>query len=219
MAYDIEDFPLFRNVKPETRAALEKHLEFIEFENGDMVYEYGDAARHAFFIYKGAVKAMNYGPQGHLVYLVKWGAGKFFGHTAALTELERTENMIAVGKLVVATLKADKFHELFTHDPVLADELIMHMAHDLREKIQVLTSRTALTAKEIVAYDLVRRCNFQDATEVEIPDRKEWAAFLGLTRETLSRVLSELTKQGAIDVTKNAVDVYDLDTLQDMAKM
>jgi len=51
---------------------------------------------------------------------------------------------------------------------------------------------------------------------IPIPARAELASRLGMTRETLARHLSDLTKQGLIALDKNAIRVLDAERLTDL---
>lgn len=209
----LPEFRLFKDLPAKTADVLKDRLELIELPHDSYLWEEGEDADDVYFIISGGICGKHIGTEGQEAISLLWEAGTLCGHTACLTGMPRSENMMAYGDTVVARLDKDTFLELFTTEPVFIRYILRHMAFDIRDLILVTSARAMLSAKGLVANDIIRRHTLEQATEITVPVQKTWAATLGLTRETLSRALSALAKDGLVKVSGNHVELLDMDGL------
>src|SRR5262249_29822439 len=79
----------------------------------------------------------------------------------------------------------------------------------LRHETNRLTYLTVLSASQRVAVEIASLGLAQGAEKVMLPDRIELASYLGMTRETLSRSLADLSKKKLIRLSGSAVTILD----------
>ena len=63
--------------------------------------------------------------------------------------------------------------------------------------------------------DLLNRRKLQNSDTVDVPTRAQWAAYLGITRETLSRALAKMRENKLIETDKKAINILDVQALKD----
>ncbi len=126
------------------------------------------------------------------------------------------------GECIVAELPLAPLRSLLGSEPALA----LRMVRSLAQEIQTLATQTHelmhLHAPARLAAWLLRRCPLSlpaaQPLELRLPGRKrELASQLGVTPETLSRLLRSFSHQGVISVAGYTVAVNDLAALRALA--
>jgi len=97
-------------------------------------------------------------------------------------------------------------------------ELSAYMLRMMGERLISDTRRISqlivLDALRRVAAEIVGRA--RGTAVIEVPDRVDLAARLGMTRETLAKQLSELRRRGLIRIAGNKIHVLDPQQLTDL---
>lgn len=210
----LSEFTLFTELPQETLEQINQNITWIEYTDQEALWEQGDLAEEVFFIVRGGTIGMNIGRDGQMFILVMWEQGTLIGHTACITDMPRSETMVANNTTIAGKIKKDTFLKIFNQSPQLSKYLMKHMAYDLRSKILSSSAREILGAKEVVAFDLLTRHTQYQSLKLSPPLQKHWAALLGINRETLSRALSKMTHAGIIHSTKGHIEIADLDALK-----
>ena len=207
-------FKLFDDLPQDIRDILREKMVCRAYKDEEEVWQAGDAPEAVYFILQGGACGFNLGKGGKVHVAVIWGAGGLIGHAACIVGLPRTENMSAYGESLLGRLDRETFLDLFTRVPRLAAYLHRLMALDIRNKIRISSARALLPAKNLVAFDLLMRQSMASSMELDVPFQKTWAATLDITRETLSRGLSALAKEGIISVDGSHIEIRDLEALK-----
>jgi len=210
----LSEFQPFKDLPQDILIQIKQSMTWLEYADQEAIWEVGDLAEEVLFIVKGGVIGMNIGQNGQIFITVMWSQGTVIGHSACITGMPRSENMVANGATVVGKIKKDVFLELFTATPSLSKYLMEHLAYDLRSKILSSSAREILSSKGIVAFDLLARHAQYHSLQFDTPAQKHWAALLGITQETLSRALSQLTQQGIIRYARESIEIVDLAALK-----
>ena len=208
------DFPFFAPLGQDKIQDLIQNLPHFTYENEHHIFERGDQTADVYFILSGATKSVNHGPNGDIAYFRLRKAGDFFGYYSALSGEPRTATMIAVGETKLAKMSAQDFVHFITHHPALSEKMLRLIMTILREETDRITHMITLTAQQLIAAELAAQSIIQQSNIFEIPTRADLAAKLGLTRETVSRNLTALSKSGLIEINRDQVQILDLDRLE-----
>jgi hypothetical protein len=100
---------------------------FVKFEDGEALCSEGENSYYAFLLLRGAVRVSR---EGREIALVS-REGTFLGEVAALTGLERTATMTAVGTVWACVLNAAELERFVTSNPAIGLRVIRDMAHRL----------------------------------------------------------------------------------------
>jgi CRP-like cAMP-binding protein len=169
---------------------------FFENEQGDFF----------FMILEGRIKVTILGDDGREVILSLLGAGDFFGEMALLDNEPRSATAIAVEDSELLSLHRNDFQSVLTDNRSIMIGLIKILTARLRRANHQISTLALLDVYGRVArviVDMAReegrrlkdgRIAFRRATHQEIANR------IGTTRETVTRMLKDLERQGMIHV-------------------
>ena len=169
---------------------------FFENEEGDSV----------FMIIEGRIKVTILGDDGREIILSMLGPGDFFGEMALLDNEPRSATAIAVEDTELLSLHRTDFQSVMGNNPGISAALIKVLSTRLRRANHQISTLALLDVYGRVArviLDMAReegrrlkdgRIAFRRATHQEIANR------IGTTRETVTRMLKDLERQGLIRV-------------------
>ena len=212
---------LFRGVSAPDLAAINRQCALQQARAGEVIARRGYRLPGLFAVASGTVKlSLRGGEHGErVVRLVS--AGETFGEaTALLGKPSRYEaRALADARLVVIPTAA--IAALMEHDARFSRGLVMSMAARELELAAELEAATVLGGAERLAAYLKSLCDGGgDASKtVQLPVSKTVvAARLGIKKETLSRLLRQLTTEGLIKVSNREISILDRARLFDMAR-
>jgi CRP/FNR family transcriptional regulator, cyclic AMP receptor protein len=169
---------------------------FFENEEGDCL----------FMILEGRIKVTILGDDGREIILTMLGPGDLFGEMALLDNEPRSATAIAVEESELLLLQRSDFQAVVGENPGISVALIKVLTARLRRanhQIQTLALLDVYGRVARVILDMAReegrrlkdgRIAFRRATHQEIANR------IGTTRETVTRMLKDLERQGLVRV-------------------
>jgi CRP-like cAMP-binding protein len=206
-------FPLLSAWSPSQQKKFISGLERMLFSDGQIIFEKDDTSKDVYFILTGAVKSLNYSDEGRISYFRIRQAGDCFGYYSAISEEQRTATVHAVGATELARMAGTAFFSLVLENPDIGRPFLKLIVGLLRIETNRLTNLTTLTMHRRVAAELSDQSTAQDSLILTLPDRVEFASYLGMTRETLARALAGLVKKKLIKLTGKKIFILNLQRL------
>jgi CRP/FNR family transcriptional regulator len=175
----------------------------------------GEAAGHLFRVASGVVKVYRTLPDGRCQITGFLFAGDFLGLAPEHAYIYGAD---AVGDVTLERFARAKVEQLIEASPRVARLLLRSACSELIAAQDQMLLLGRKTARERVAsfLRLMARREGRDALTLPMT-RAEMADYLGLTVETVSRVLSQLADDGAIRVRRAAIRILDPAALADAA--
>ncbi len=193
---------------------LSKVLQLIErqhFQKGQIIFSEGDICERLLIVNGGSFKVFRYSRDGKEKILYVLGDGDFLGDLNLLKKEVYKFNAMALEETHLCTIKKDAFDQLMKNHPELYSRVIEY-AHDrittLEDLVQTLTIKDVETRLAVLLLRLSESFGVQKSGGIEIQltlTREEMASFVGLTRETVSRKLSNLQSEGLIELYENHI--------------
>lgn len=148
------------------------------------------------------------------------GKGELFGEMAALDEAPRSTDVITLTSTVIANMPAQDFVQLIQTEPLAGVRLSQLMARRLRQvnrRLRLRESDSMLRVADTLLF-LAEGQGVQSQTGMQIPKlpHRELSSFSGLTRETVTRVLTKLEKKGLILRNQQLFCIPDLQALESL---
>jgi CRP-like cAMP-binding protein len=202
---------IFEGLDRPALAWLGKCLRPVSYARDSLIFGQDDEGDALFIIERGRVKVSLYGEGGREVILSIFRAGDFFGEMSLLDGQPRSANVLALEESDLLVLSREDFVGHLRSEPATALNILAEMSRRLRRADEVIGNLALLDVYGRVArvlLDLARREGRQTDEGVlvkERPTQQDLASMIGTSRETVSRVLSELQRRGYLSMQGKAI--------------
>lgn len=188
---------LFDNGLPEFYAILSYYAKRVDFSPQDIIYHEGDRADTAFAIRHGLVKLISYLPNGQARIVRLHAEGSLLGLGGLLGQTYEHTAM-AIDEVNAYQIPLSVFRHLKQEDPPLYCRLIECWYSYLMEAdtwiMQFSTGAIRARVARLISF-LPRLESGLQSQEVKLLTCEEMAAILGVTPESVSRVLAEFKRR------------------------
>ncbi|PKQ37008.1 MAG: hypothetical protein CVT59_10110 [Actinobacteria bacterium HGW-Actinobacteria-1] len=211
-------FPMFSDLSVEDLASLAGMLTLRQYPKGSFVISQNDKGSVMYLLVAGRVKVSLASPEGKELALNYLEAPSHFGEMSLVDAEPRSADVIAVSDVEVLCLDARDLSAAIQVQPKLALTLIATLSRRVRSLIGRLEDMAFHDATHRVMRVLlnVATASYESrgVPVVEGLTHYEVATLAGTSRETASRVISQLTKEGVVG-TKGRRVIVDLFALRD----
>lgn len=170
-------------------------------EAGESLFYQGDAATHVFEIVSGALRTVRVLSDGRRIITGFLFPGDVVGASSRDSYLAAVE---AIEPTVIRRLSRHRFEEAVERFPALRPELMERFADEMvaaQDQVVLLARKNADERVASFLLSLARRATDDGEIPTVVPlpmTRLDMADYLGLTIETVSRVMTRLAAKGII---------------------
>lgn len=211
-------FPMFAGLPAHDLEALAGMLTLKQYARGSFIIAQNDRGAVMYLLVSGRVKVTLASPEGKELALNYLDAPSHFGEMSLVDAEPRSADVIAVTDVEVLALDAKDLSAAIQVQPRLALTLIATLSRRVRSLISRLEEMAFHDATHRVMRVLlnVATASYESrgVPVVEGLTHYEMATLAGTSRETASRVVSQLAKDGIV-ATKGRRIVVDLFALRD----
>jgi CRP-like cAMP-binding protein len=216
----LQNVPAFADMSANERDSLALRLQIRTFADGDQIFIQGEAGSTLYIIVSGQVRIYTTSDRGQEVSLRIFGERDFFGELALLDGGPRSATAEAMCATKVLMLDRTDFLRTLYDCPPIAVAILEALAARLRQMTARTEHLTAASAGErIVGWliDLAHQHGVREKIQGPINVRitqTNLASLAGTSRETVNRVLSNLQRQGVIEIERTRITILNLPLLQ-----
>lgn len=220
----LANIPFLAPLDESARASLEQRARWVRYTANDTIIDRETESRDVYFVVEGRVRVVNFSISGREITFDEMESGGVFGELAALDGMPRSAAVVALNDTLVASISPDTFVNLLRDHPDLAIGVMQELAKIVRASTERIMDLSTLGAHNRVHSEILREARAHaddDANTARIspiPVHADIAARVSTTRETVARVLSDLTKQGLVKREKDALAILDLERLEDLVE-
>ncbi len=192
------------------------------FDEGEVVFDRQSDCRGVYLVVEGEVDVVNYSNQGREIAYARVRSGEFFGELSAIDGEPRSANIVAQTVCRIAEVPRETFVELLKTRPQIAFSVIQKMVRIIRTADDRIMDLATLGAHQRVCIELLRLAK-PDPVKTggwmvyPLPTQAEIAALASTTRETVARVMSQLSEDGLIRKVHKTVYIDSRDKLAELA--
>jgi CRP-like cAMP-binding protein len=213
--------PSFAEMQPHELETLAGAMGYREYPKGSFVVTKNDTATTMFVLVAGRVKVSVASPEGKELALSYLEAPSYFGEMGVVDGSPRSADVIATTDIEVLTVEGKDLATVFRVQPQLAISLVTTLSRRLRELIARLEGMAFHDATHRVMRVMLNVATASyEARGVPVIEgltHYEIATLAGTSRETASRVISNLCRDG-VAATKGRKIVVDLFALRDLVE-
>ncbi len=200
---------------------LVRVLRVRRFRRGETIFHQGDPGDALFVLASGSVKVVLPSEEGAEPAIVAiLGPGEFFGELAILDGASHSATIVAVEATETLVLHRDAFLGLIDTDPGLRRALLASLAAEIRRLTGHVEDLHFLDLPGRLASRIVRLATTSGTPaadgSVRIPwpyTQSELAGMIGGSRQSVNRLLADLTDQGVVRLERDQLVVVDVDRL------
>ena len=212
---------LLAEITPERMSELERTARWRRCQAKELVFDMQSSGSEVYFIVEGALQVVNYSPAGREVSFALVPKGGYVGEMSAIDSKLRSATVVALEGTVLASIVSDTFKKLLLDYPGIALVVLQNLAAMVRAADERIMDLSTLSAINRVESELLRLAvpdedNDNMAVISPLMTHSDIAARASTTRETVSRVLSNLSRIRISEREKNVLRVLDVKRLSDM---
>ena len=210
---------LLAALTPADIAALLPHLQLRTFSTGETVLQKGDPGDALMLMLRGRLQIEELGDDGSRVGLGFLLPGDFGGELALLDGEPRSAWIVATCESLVAVLPREPALQLIYNHPGVNRAMLRHLAQCVRNNTRhraMLGIHKAETRVCAVLLSMTRY-SMNTATIEALPSQQTIANMANVARETVSRTIARLVRDGVFEKDRRRLIVRDVDALQAMA--
>ena len=207
--------PLFSGLDDEDIQSLIGAVTRRKYQRDAVIFFESDPGDAMFMITAGRVKVTILSDDGREIILSILSDRDFFGEMALLDNEPRSATAIAVQETEVAVIHQKDFLSIVEKRPRVAINLLSALSDRLRKANHQIGSLALLDVYGRVAGVLLEMARdtgirLKDGRiRFRRPTHQEIANMIGATRETVSRTISDLHRQGYIEIAGKNVIIQD----------
>ncbi|WP_107838495.1 Crp/Fnr family transcriptional regulator [Metasolibacillus meyeri] len=213
--YCFSHVPIFQNLKPEEFEKISKMITRHVFKRGEHILLAGDIKKSLFIIRKGQVKIVKLLPNGQEQIVRISGAGDFFGDTTLFNNLPLTTNVEAIEETYICMINGDELKQLLAQNPNILFKILQEMSMRIDAIEENISEICHCDVEARVASFLVRHHD-EAGTQPITMSKKDIASYLGTTRESISRKLSDFQRAGFIKIERNNIYIENIEGLNEL---
>jgi CRP-like cAMP-binding protein len=223
-SHNLSKVELFRECSEADRQRVEARCRWRKYQPGETLIDQGADTHEVHFIVSGQVRVVDHGATGREVSFENIGEGGIVGELAAIDGGERSASVVAEQPTVTASLDARTFLNIMSDHPDVGHAMMRRLARMVRQSTGRIVELSTLGAQNRVHAELLRLArakageNATSARLYPIPVHSDLASRVATTRETVARVMSDLTKKGLVERDGNALKLPNLAALEDMVQ-
>ena len=200
----------------EIREIFEKHSYVRRFSKGDIIYYQGDLPTSFYYLKKGSVRVYMTSSDGVEHTLSTARRGEILGEAAFFDKMPRVSSASALDEIEVAVIDEQRLLALISEHPRLALELLEIQAVRIRQLSGQIDAMTFLSADARIARLLLK--NADSGGKVTLT-HEEIASEVGVSRVTVSKLLSRFVRDGLIRTSYRRIEVLNRERLREFSGM
>ncbi|MBI5042340.1 MAG: Crp/Fnr family transcriptional regulator [Nitrospirae bacterium] len=211
---------LFADLPDEDLKKIVRLTRIRQYRKQEVIFYADDPGTALFILKSGMVKISVMDKDLREVILKLLYPGDFFGEMALLDGQHRSATVTAMERSEAVVLDREAFLSILRQKPELILTMLLTVCRRLRQTDEKIRSLVFADAYGKVAETLLRLINEKgergdDGVSIELPfSTKDLASLVGITRQTLSKVLKEYQRAGVIKMLRRQIHILDEARLQ-----
>jgi len=214
-------FPLFRKLPEAPMAAVVACTRARSLASGELLFMQDSPVDAFFAVLSGRVRLFRSGADGRVQVMNHIAAGRTFAEAAAIGMRLFPASAEALEDTQLLVIASDPFRKLFQSEPGFAQSMVSSLTVHLHQLVERVQELTLSSTGARLAHAILRMPARREDDGLFVPfaqPRKDLAAELAMTPESLSRLLRKFQDDGWIDSRRDGVLVRDEGALLKLAE-
>jgi CRP/FNR family cyclic AMP-dependent transcriptional regulator len=219
----LRNIELLEGLAPEKLDLIARQCVWRNFDAGKHIISRNAADRDVYLLVSGKVRITTYSQAGRQVTFRDIAAGELFGEVAALDDMPRSADVIALEPALIASMPATAFRRLLIDEPKVGERMMKRLAGMVRGLTERVFDLSTLGVQNRIHAELLRLAREAGVARNEAridpaPKHADIASQVSTYREQVTRELSALAKVGIVGKEGAALVVRDVKRLERMVE-
>ena len=184
------------------------------YRAGQLIYLQGTEATSFYYLVRGSARSYISSPDGNERVLTVHQAGSIMGEASFFDRCPRVSSAAAVTDCEIVSVDQERLDGIFQKHPELALPMLQYLARTVRLLSAHVDGMSFLSADRRIARYLLSLPPRQGALHCT---HEEIGEAVGVSRVTVSRVLSQWSRQGLVSTGYGSLTLLDRDRLLALA--
>ena len=208
MDYDLTDFYLFKNCENKLIKEINQNIQIRNAISGETIFNQGDTPKNLYIVLEGSLYVTEFTEDGRSVAHELISKGDCFGEIAIIDQKLRSASILCAENVKLGVLSSSFVQNVLLKNITICTNLLQKFSNIIRKMNTQVFNLVTSSAKKRLLFHI----SYLSESKVEQPGKKildktlshaDLAALSGMTRETVSRILSELRNEGFISSNEN----------------
>lgn len=216
----LRNVPLFASLSDRELESIEAVAVPRSFPPDTRVFSEGDEGDTCYVVRAGTCRVTREHEDGRAITLATLGRGAIFGELAMFGTGVRSASVEAADDVQLLALTAADVRGLLRRHPELAEKLVVALAERLRDTNERVASQSFQDVEGRVIGVLLQLIPEGEVTgggaggAVISLRQADLAQMAGTSRESVSRLLAEMEREGVVEVGRGRLTILDSDALR-----
>ncbi|MFN4182076.1 MAG: Crp/Fnr family transcriptional regulator [bacterium] len=188
------------------------------YEKNQYIFLENQQPSGVYCVYSGSVKIIKQIDTGKEFIVRHSGPGSLVGYRSVLSRNRYNACGQAMEDSILCFIEAQDFEKLVEENPAFTRSLLQRLAQELgvaEERLRDISLHPARARLAQFFLQLLEQSPKKSTRKIPLPyNKKDIAAFLGMTQQTLIRILAEWKKNNILFLHNNTCDIRKLDALK-----
>lgn len=183
------------------------------YNAGQMIYQQDTVATRFYYILHGKAKAFISSEAGDERILTIYRAGDLMGEASFFDQQPRVSSAVALSRCELIPIDRETVRQLFSAQPELAMAMLKYLARTVRLLSGHVDDMSFLSAEKRIARLLITLST--DENGMIRSTQEEIGFTIGVSRVTVSRILSDFSRKGWLTTGYRSLKVINLSALKE----
>lgn len=215
----IHSVPIFKHLTTNEVEMLDAVIQSKQYKKGEFIFREGEKSETLYILHEGTVKISKLSDTGKEQVIRFLFPGDYFGHFAFLQEKKHYANAEVLDSASICCIQKRDFQQILEHNPKMTYQFLLAISERLAQADEWMGTISLMETEQRLAKLLLLFYEKNNAqSEIRLPvKKKEMAALLGTTPETLSRKLAHFEELGIIFQAQHSIIIRQPKLLKDFA--
>ncbi|OFX62275.1 MAG: hypothetical protein A2046_15335 [Bacteroidetes bacterium GWA2_30_7] len=197
---------------------LQKNTVRLQLGEGVEVFKQNTESANVYYLNEGIVKLTMFGiHRDKIIKIIN--SPNYIGLAATLGSNVFGFSAITITQSSVCVTKKETYNNLISNNSAFSIEIIKHLSNNELNQYNTCVCLLQQNLTGRVASCLLNYSRNIYKKEKFNINRKDISDIIGQTRENISRVMSQFTKDGIINIVGNEITVLDINRLEEISKI
>ena len=214
MEHNLTNFYIFKNCEKKLLDDIYKNMQVRNAQLGETIFNQGDVPKNLYVILEGSLYVTEFTEDGKSVSHELISKGDCFGEIAIIDQKLRSASILCAENVKLGVFTSHFVKSVFLKDINICTNLLTKFSSIIRKMNAQVFNLVTASAKKRLLFHL----SYLSQNRIKNPGKKfldkslshaDLASLSGMTRETVSRIMSELRNEGFIsNNTDGEIEIF-----------